>query len=190
MNQKITVIGLFLIFFVPLLIATIVYFNPDKVGFLSSRSHGTLLTLHQLPQLATEATATMPAKKNVFQDHWTLLYWNKDDCDLYCEASLFKMRQVRLSLGKYMKRTQTVYLVPQIESGASIWAIKERHPKLMLAHGEGENQALIEQLQQYPPGNIYLVDRFGNLVMQYSKESDSKGILRDLKKLLSISGNA
>lgn len=45
-----------------------------------------------------------------FLGKWTPLYLGKERCDLFCEANLFKMRQIRLALGRDSVRIQRKYL--------------------------------------------------------------------------------
>jgi cytochrome oxidase Cu insertion factor (SCO1/SenC/PrrC family) len=51
---------------------------------------------------------------------------------------------------------------------------------LELESQPGSNKQLI-------PGTIYLLDPNGNMMMRYDEKATSKGMLKDIKKLLKIS---
>ena len=43
------------------------------------------------------------------------------------------------------------------------------------------------EYMELKPGTIYLIDPIGNLMMKYDTTSTSRGMLKDIKKLLKIS---
>ena len=47
--------------------------------------------------------------------------------------------------------------------------------------------AEVEQAEQLESGYVYLVDPNGNLMMKYNHMATSRGLLKDIKKLLKIS---
>ncbi len=187
-GSKLKLLALILVFFGPLFLAMMLYFNPHWFTLPGGRSHGELITPAQ-PLAALEAVSgkgqALPS--DLLIGKWTLLYWNGGDCNLRCEADLFKMRQVRLSLGKNVKRAQTVYLTSEPTIDNHLERLLYRHPQLLTAHLRPEN-AFAGQISAYPKNSIYLVDPLGNLMMRYSNSAMSKGILRDLEKLLRVSG--
>ena len=178
-------LALILAFFGPLFIAMMIYFNPHWFASPTPRSHGELITSAQpLTDLAAVSYAEQPLPPDLLRGKWTLLYWNTAVCNLDCEADLFKMRQVRLSLSKDIERTQTMYLSDTLLPSAAL----KRHPKLITAYLTPNPDSIFRRrLSNLPAGNTYLIDPLGNLVMRYSPDATSKGMLKDLKKLLRIS---
>lgn len=106
---------------------------------------------------------------------WTLVIVAGSSCAERCQRQLYDTRQVRLAVGKDIDRVQ----------------------RLLLADGQGPQPAGIDALHpdlrilQLPPagdldqpGSILLIDPLGNLMMRYSGDYQSGGMLKDLQRLL------
>ena len=103
-------IGLFAVFFGPLFFAMWLFYMPNSWQN-SSTNHGTLIIpVQPLDDFKMSSLDGELWEHEQFTGKWTLLYIGDESCDLYCEANLFKMRQVRLALGRDSKRIQLKYL--------------------------------------------------------------------------------
>lgn len=186
---KLKLLGLFLAFFGPLLIAVSLYFKPDGFGLVpKAASHGTLI----VPAISlADLIATSPEGESLSRDllrtKWTLLYHGTQHCSLDCEADLFKMRQVRLALNQNISRVQTLCLIPKQQLSTNFKQILTRHPKLIVAQLTDDKAAITQQVNTHLRPGIYLVDPLGNLMAHYTHDATSKGLLRDIKKLLKVS---
>ncbi|NOZ11682.1 MAG: hypothetical protein GXP09_11650 [Gammaproteobacteria bacterium] len=126
---------------------------------------------------------------------WTMIYIGNSACDKECWQNLYKMRQVRLSQGKHMRRIQYAWLL--LDQAVDIAALKVRlqeHPKLQVFRGDvAAIKALSRQfvLKQGAPedglNRIYLIDPLGNLMMSYPADADPTGIRKDFERLLRVS---
>ena len=188
-SARLKLLLLISVFLGPLFLAMLMYFNPQWFTPIDKNHHGELITPAQ-PLMALKATLHQgqALPDDLLTGRWTLLYWNNADCDLLCEADLFKMRQVRLSLGKDIERVQTIYLSSETKIGKQIEIMIKRHPKLITAYLENEvENPFAQQIGAHPQKNTYIIDPLGNLIMRYSSTATSKGLLKDLKKLLRVS---
>ena len=187
--SRLKLLALAAVFLGPLLLATLIYLNPGWFTLPGSDSHGELITPAQpLAEFQGVSRHGRHLPGELLIGKWTLLYWNGADCDLECEAGLFKMRQVRLSLSKDAGRVQTVYFSGEPTAGGTLERLLDRYPRLITAHSKpGEKTLFAEQLGVYPQGSVYLIDPLGNLMMRYPDSAASKGIFKDLKKLLRVS---
>ena len=185
--SRLKLLGLALAFLGPPIIAAVLYLNPQLFAHKSD-NYGELISPAQsLAALDAVSRERGKLPDDLLTGKWTLLYWNGAGCDLSCEAGLFIMRQVRLSLNKDMDRVQTVYL-SDAPGDPSRSAPFDRHPQLTVAYFPGErNNALRRQMRAYPKNGIYIVDPLGNLMMRYPDNATSRGVLKDLKKLLRVS---
>lgn len=187
--SRLKLLALTAVFLGPLLLATLVYLNPGWFTLPESGSHGELVAPAQpLAEFQGVSRQGRRLPGELLTRKWTMLYWNGADCDLKCEAGLFKMRQVRLSLGRDAGRVQLVYFSDEPTAGGSLERLLGRYPRLIAAHSDsGAENVFAGQLGAYPKGSVYLVDPLGNLMMRYADSAASKGILKDLKRLLRVS---
>ncbi len=183
-------IGLFAVFFGPLFFAMWLFYVPNS--WLSSRTqnHGTLVVPAQpLEEFELKAIDGSSWSHEEFTGKWTLLYIGDTTCDLYCEANLFKMRQVRLTLGRDSERVQRKYL--GLHTHKNTQAINELFSKYYRMQAAWFDKSVVDkalpQFQTLPIHQIYVIDPLGNLMMWYPKDATSKGMKKDLKRLLKVS---
>jgi len=183
-------IGLFAVFFGPLFFAMWLFYVPNSWLNSSTQNHGTLIQPAQpLDEFKLSALDGKLWGREQFTGKWTLLYVGDETCDLYCEANLFKMRQVRLTLGRDSDRVQRKYLGVHTQQDAhAIEEIFTKYPRMNVAwFNKSEVNKSIPQIKDLPIHRIYVIDPNGNLMMWYSKDATSKGMKKDLKRLLKVS---
>lgn len=184
-RSRLMLVGLMLIFAGPLVIASLMYAFRDNVDLPGVSVYGELVSpARPVEQLSASTQNGDNLTVNDLQDHWTLLYLGDSHCDLNCEASLFKLRQVRLSLGREITRVQRWYLYAGDKPTEHLTSILARHPGMFAAR---LNLPLGQLLEDLPDSGIYIVDPHGNLMMHYDTSVTSKGILKDMKHLLRLS---
>ena len=176
--------GLFLL---PLLLAFCTYYASGWRPAGHS-NHGELIQpARSLPQVSLPAPPEWPrAPEPLFHGKWSLLYVGSGECDSACRQALYVMRQTRLSLNNDAARVVRVFLV----SGdcCALQGLKAEHTGLLLADASGPAGApLLAAIPQDRQYTLFIVDPLGNLMMRYDARGDPKGLLQDLKKLLSLS---
>jgi hypothetical protein len=174
------------IFLVPFATAILLYhfsgWRPEV------KSHGTLIDPPRPLAVAGVALPDgRPADAGVFRDRWSLVH-PAPACDERTEALLDELARVRLALDKDASRVQRVLLHAGACEGAA-FSSREADLLVLRAHGP-EGQAFLDA---FPPGidgttGIYIVDPHGNLMMSYPASGSARGLLRDLEKLLKLSG--
>ncbi|MCB1661321.1 MAG: hypothetical protein H6995_15075 [Pseudomonadales bacterium] len=190
---RLTLISIFAIAFVPMVLATYMYFNNVLVP--SGRTnHGTLI----LPPLVFDELELMdvagqPLKVDAMEAKWMLLVLSDGVCERACSDALYKARQVNVALHKESDRVIR-YLVDV--SGDGLENVTEKHKteypqlhyssadrfhlKRYLDHKVDANTALT---QSY----ILVVDPIGNIMMYFTEQNSGKDLLEDLKRLLKVS---
>jgi hypothetical protein len=175
--------GLFLL---PLAAAFWMYYGTDwrPAGRVN---HGELITPAR-PLPATHLpvdSGTPPAQ--LFHGQWSLVYIGDGQCDETCRKSLVLMRQTRLSLNNEMKRVERVFLATSNCCAREFLA--REHPGLLVLNADSASADTL--LKEFPRAererSLFIVDPLGNLMMRYDVGQDPKGLLTDLKKLLSLS---
>lgn len=187
-------IGLFAVFFGPLFFAMWLFYVPNSWLSSKTQNHGTLIApVQPLEEFELAAIDGSSWSQEEFTGKWTLLYIGDETCDLHCEANLFKMRQVRLTLGRDSERVQRKYLGISTHKNThkntpAISEIFSKYNRMQVAwFDEQDVDKSLPQFKDFPIHRIYVIDPHGNLMMWYSKDATSKGMKKDLKRLLKVS---
>lgn len=116
---------------------------------------------------------------------WVFVTVDSGACDDYCQKKLWKMRQVRLTQGKYLERIERVWLVSDAQNVAAT-VIKEYDGTWFAA---AQNSAPLKMLpfRDVQRDHIYLVDPLGNVVLRFPKDADPSRMKKDLERLLRVS---
>lgn len=194
-------------FSLPLLLAWALHdrWRPD-----GSVHHGELLQpAVPLAELDTElsninlaansdaADSSQDNSDGLLQHRWTLAYLAPTDCSQACRDALYKIRQIRLALGKNIDRARTLALLPQMpDEPLQAW-LRDEHTAMNVAVAPSvadalrrpfdNNTASTQPSASSDPHSIYLLDPLGNLLMRYDSDVEPKGIITDLKRLLKYS---
>ena len=179
LRSRLYLLGLVLAFAGPLVASVVLYHNPQLRGDVGGDSHGTLI----LPPQPLERELFRPAGQPA---RWTLLYHARAaHCSLDCEAALFMLRQVQQSLASRRNRVQVLVLLERAELQAPYAeALGRFTPDQVRVSPGGDG---LRALDGQPGDTLFIVDPLGNLLMHYDDRSTSKGVLRDLKRLLAAS---
>lgn len=183
-------IAMFVVFFAPLFFAMWLFYGPNTWLSENTQNHGELIQpLRPLDEFSISSIAGKTWQHKDFLGMWTLLYLGDEHCDLYCEASLFKMRQVRLALGRERQRVQRKYLgVHTHANKRHLTEILTRYPGMQIDWFENKQIKIsLPQLQDMQEHQIYVIDPLGNLMMLYNKKATARGMRNDLKRLLKVS---
>lgn len=174
------------VFVVPLLIAVAMYSLRNQLPTMNTVAHGELIhPAEPIKSLEIVSNNNAVITLDEIKGKWTYLVYAPSGCSLECEASLFKLRQSKQATGREVNRIQALLLVGE---KAVDTAIMDRNQNITI----GKLKTL--ELESKPGVNkilstetIYLLDPNGNLMMKYDNSATSKGLLKDIKKLLKIS---
>lgn len=160
----------------------------------ATRNYGELITPARPLDEAT--LKTLEGKKLTVEElkkKWTLVIFGPAECDEICRQNLYETRQIRLAMDKKMHRVQRLWVTNDLDSlDESDW-LQEQHPDLIVAsEGKGEggfvNQFVLPDVPDpLMAQRVYIIDPIGNLVISYPPEETPEHILKDLKRLLSVS---
>lgn len=166
---------LFLLFFLPIFGAIALYFYFPEWIPSGKTNYGELVT----------PARPAPAFAEPLKGRWTYVQLADDGCAAECLQSLAQFRQIRLALNEKRERVQRVVLVPSEAAAAALGAaLKAEHPDLqVIAVADGSARAFFAP--QTP--TVYLLDPNGNWLMSYPAGAESRGIFKDIKRLLKLS---
>ena len=170
--------------FGPFVAALLLYYVPADFDWLP-RLPGSRELLD--PPLSAPATwLETAAGAAAGRYRWFLIYAKMRACDRPCYVTLERLRQVQAALASDADRVRRVLWHtgdPPSVPGDPELALR----RIDDAPGEGVVRALgAERLEA---GRIYVADPRGYLVASYPADVAQKELLRDLKRLLSISGS-
>jgi hypothetical protein len=180
-----TLLLLAVVFLGPMAVAMALYFTGFQWRPAGTTQNG---VLYQPARPMPDAIMTLPGepvRTAMLRGKWTLIYVGPGACDPTCRQALVEMRQVRRALGRDMDRVQRLYLVT--EGSADTGVLAAEHAGLGVIAGDSGVAALTGIIGTGGPGEIFLADPLGNLVMRYPAGTGMKGIHGDLKHLLTIS---
>jgi hypothetical protein len=113
----------------------------------------------------------------------------ENKCEKACEFQLYQLRQIWLALGKDSNKIQRLAIVKD-KNLISSEQIKLSQGHLFLKDDKDSKDRLNSLIKSYPAfdsESIYLIDPYGNLMMQYKKGTNPSGIIKDIERLIRIS---
>lgn len=176
-------------FLAPVAVAFYLYYSGWQAE--GDVSHGNLITpARPLPEVSLLGPDGAKSPQ-VFQGKWSLIYLGDGSCNEQCRRSLYVMRQVRVALNQNMDRVQRVFLYrgdcceqPYFDDEQrgliALDLDSDRGPELKDAF---ESPTTADDLS----ARIWVADPHGNLMMSYPSDTDPRGMIADLKKLLKLS---
>lgn len=191
--KKSTIFLLVLLFIFPVAVSFILYATGWRPS--GTINHGELVE----PARPVEdvSLARLDGKQMRFADlkkKWTLVYFGSAECLSPCKDNLYKMRQVRLSLGADGTRVQRLFVVTDTNALELLKYELKEYPDMAVVTGPAENIEVLASQFQLPVGTpldklerIYVVDPLGLLMMSYPAGADPSGMRKDLKRLLKVS---
>jgi cytochrome oxidase Cu insertion factor (SCO1/SenC/PrrC family) len=190
-NQAILII-LFAVFALPPLLSWYAFNYTDLGKQRSTGGHGTLIAPPRpLPawDLVDRGGMATP-----LHGKWTLVYPLNGNCREDCLRNLYRMRQLRLAVGKNAGRLQRAVLVVSRDRNAVTVEQLQDYPGQLLLFPENMDGDALRSLFALTTGDrpfagerLYLIDPLGNLMMSYARTADPKGIIKDLSRLLKYS---
>lgn len=148
-------------------------------------NHGELLETRLLPATMLQEPSGRQFPFETLRGKWLLLTVQSAACDARCQLKLYSMRQVRTAQNENMMRIERLWLVTGEGNPAA--ELLAQHPGLRVARLADPAWLSALPVRREAGEHIYLIDPLGNLVLRYNDESDAKGMLKDLVRLLKIS---
>jgi hypothetical protein len=121
---------------------------------------------------------------------WSLIYARMAACEQQCVQHLDRLREVHGALGRDVDRVRRVYLHTD-ESEVFAAGTRPQDPDLLtrrLNDVQGEAVARAVGADRLQLGRVFIADPRGFLIASYPADVEQKELLRDLKRLLSVSG--
>jgi cytochrome oxidase Cu insertion factor (SCO1/SenC/PrrC family) len=192
-KSKRTLIYMALFFCAPFLLSWYLFNFTNVLHDGGSASHGDLLIPPRpLPNISLQDPANVITNAEL-KGKWTLLFITSNYCDEVCEENLYRMRQIRLAMGKNTSRVQRAMVISNSMLSEEIADKLRGYPGQLLHLNDEPTDNFINHFKisgsddPFTANRLYLIDPLGNLMMSYTPDADPMGIIKDLKRMLRIS---
>ena len=185
-RMKIQVLLVAIASFAPVVGAYLLYYYGDLSALPRVQNEDRLLVNPAVP-LPPPPGADGAEGLPEWGPEWSLLYVRTSDCDETCREHLVRLAQVHAALGRDQDRIRRMYIGPdgdELRSSDSTFSARS------IAGSSAE--ALLDTLaaaaaEPGDGGRVYVVDPHGNLVLSYPPDTEQRGLLEDLERLLDVS---
>lgn len=188
LKSRLKLIGIALLFVVPVIFSWYQVFFTNFKPHSKGVEHGLLISpIIQVGDF--ELYEPIRSQTHQLIGKWTLVYFIENKCEKVCEFQLYSLRQIWLALGKDGNKIQRLSIVKD-NNLISSEQIKLSQGQLLLKNDSDLKDKLNSRFKSYPNfenESIYLIDPYGNLMMQYKKGTNPSGIIKDLERLIRIS---
>ena len=191
MNHRTALVLIVALFVISPVVAWLIYSGVINVGFQATQGKNKGELVH--PARPLQGFALKDAEGNQVTENdllglWTMVEFAASPCVEDCMKNIYKMRQIRLALGKDAHRAQRVVITEKPDHMAKLMA---DNPGTRLFLTTDSSAPLLRQFPGYSEGDIssiaeriYIVDPLGNLMMRYPPKVDASDVLKDLRQLL------
>jgi cytochrome oxidase Cu insertion factor (SCO1/SenC/PrrC family) len=181
---RVKLLALAAFFALPVVAGYVAFFFDLAPG--SAANYGTLIPARPLPDATLEGADGRPFKLSELRGKWLLVQFDAGACDAYCERKLYFMRQVRKALGKDTHRVERLWLLT--DEAAPKTRLLEAIEGTRLARTPSRGFTDEFPAERANPDHIYLVDPLGNLMMRFPRDPDPSRMLKDMQRLMKVSG--
>lgn len=170
----------------------LVFFTDYARDGKGGAEHGSLINPpRQLENVSLLRVNERSTEQVSLYGKWSMLFFVDGPCEAECEESLYRLRQIRLATGRQMQRIQRIAVIDGGESPRFSDNLSENYPGQLYVSRKDLGEDFLQQFQGLELDDksaIFLIDTRGFLMMRYPGDTDPSGIIRDLSRLLRISG--
>jgi hypothetical protein len=191
-RNRIKLLAILALFLLPPVSAWVVWKNYQESGAQSTTNAGTLVVPAR-PLLVAglkQADGSSLAEAD-FRGRWTYVMFSPVECDDGCMQQLYLTRQIRLAMNKDTPRVQRLLVLGEDPSPEFVRRLSDEHADLRWVVRGAAAGTLLDSFRgvdfDTTGEQYFLVDPLGNLMMYYDLDIPTKGVMKDLQKLLKIS---
>lgn len=177
------------LFVLPFVAAYWLYQRTVTGGVWGTTNHGILIQpARPLENVVLTDQDGEPYTVERFRGHWTMVFIPSDPCPEDCMKNIYYMRQIWASLGRNANRMQRVLLLENGQQKQDLSDFLTAYPETGIV--VDEQMQLISQFKSVMPNkesSILLVDPLASIMMVFTRSTDPRDILKDLKKLMKAS---
>lgn len=183
---RLILIAIASMFFLPILLSYYLNFYTDFKKDAEGVQHGILIN----PPIKLGPLYGFSIGQKDLQEleqKWTLVFFVEERCDKNCQEKLYQLRQIRLAIGKDRDKVERLLIANKLIDWRNY---KEDFIDQKVIDRRSQSFQALNQLfksyQGYSKDAIYLVDAYGSLIMKYPKDTEPKGIIKDIERLIRV----
>ena len=183
-KARIFLIGIAMLFFVPILLSWYLVFYTDFKKNSSGVQNGKLI--NPVIELADLKGSNIANSEIVsLKDKWVLTFFVDNVCDKLCEDHLYQVRQIRLALGEDRGSIDRLLISKSIIPWEN-YTESYSGQKYINSSFSGYKNLLnrLSEYKDFSDKSIYLIDPFGFLMMEYPEGTSPIGIIKDIERLI------
>jgi len=191
-KSRTKLILLILMFLLPVVGSWYLVFFTDYAREGKGAEHGDLI---QPPRQLDNAEFVWVGRDSTRQvslyGKWSMLFFVDGPCEARCEDSLYRLQQIRLATGRELQHVQRIAIIDESEASQFSDNLSKNFPGQLYISKNNLGNKFLQQFRDQnieDQGSIFLIDPRGFLMMYYPEETEPTGIIRDLSRLLRISG--
>jgi cytochrome oxidase Cu insertion factor (SCO1/SenC/PrrC family) len=181
-KARIFLITILLLFSAPFIASWYLVFYSDFKQGDDGVENGILISpVIELGQV--EANVIGLNKKETVYGKWTISAFVGQSCDESCEDLLYKLRQLRLAIGKNLDKVDRLIFSDSDE----IMKYSENYTGQKVVYEKTELSRIklvFNSAPSFDKNNIFLIDPYGFIMMTYKRDAEPKGIIRDVERLI------
>ncbi|MGY6587197.1 MAG: hypothetical protein ACXIUB_02810 [Wenzhouxiangella sp.] len=184
-KNQVAIVAVFLVFGVPVLLATLLHttwfdWRPD-----GTRNHGELISpVIPLPVFSLAMPDGQPLEHSDLLDRWQLVHVRDGQCLEDCLEHLYWLRQVRAAQDRHQPDIGLVLISTAELTDETLAQIALLATDFRVLHG-ADGQYLSSYFPQPSDAQAsYILDPMANIILAYEDGADPNGIRRDLRRLL------
>ncbi|MFT3850315.1 MAG: hypothetical protein QM739_17065 [Propionivibrio sp.] len=171
------------LFVLPFLAGTALFWSgwrPERSG-----NHGDLIQPpRSLPAAGLTYADGSPADA-ALRGHWLLVLAVDGACDAACRAALQQMTQVHRALNKEQDRLRRVLITTA--AAHTLDDVQPTFPDLVATAITPDARTTWMSAFDVSGQTLFIVDPMGNVIMRYADPTATRGVLKDLERLLKYS---
>lgn len=177
----------------PYIAGTLYFQFRDNLPQGQTSNYGELVQpARELPDAELMQADGTQTRFSDYRKKWLMLYVLDGSCEEDCRKNLYYMRQIRKAMAEDRFRINRLLLVERPGGiDAELVQLLSDYPGVDIATLGASSKpsfyAKVRDKAQNNFGKILLIDPMGNYMMKYDSQPDPEKVLKDIKKLLSIS---
>ena len=187
-KSRITLIGLILIFFLPILLSWYLVFISDYKNKIGSVENGDLI--NPVVKIGEINVVNIKNRQiSYISNRWTLVFFVDKECNDDCQKKLYQARQIRLALGKNIDKVDRLLISKKSIDWTNMAENYSGQKILEIVMKDYERvQNSFNLISDFSFNSFYLIDPYGFLMMSYPENSEPKGIIKDIERLIRNAG--